>query len=207
MSDAVAIAGTTTIAFDVGETLVDERRYWATLAERAGLPPHVVWAALGSTIALGHDHRRVWEELDVTAPSAEDVSYTAADLYPDAASTLVAIRRSGRRVVLAGNQPAAMSTWAFLDALEFDAVATSEAWGVRKPERGFFDRLVELVGGEPGHIAYVGDRLDIDVAPAREAGLLAVHVRRGPWGRLQRVAAGSEPHLTVDSLDALLLHL
>ena len=125
------------------------------------------------------------------------------DLYPDAARALAAIRAGGRRVVLAGNQPAVMSSWAFLEAIEVDAVATSEGWGVRKPEPEFFERLVELAGGEPRSIAYVGDRLDYDVAPARAAGLLAVHLRRGPWGLLQRATPESGPHLTVDSLDEL----
>ena len=34
-------------------------------------------------------------------------------------------------------------------------------------------------------MAYVGDRADNDVRPAAAAGLVAIHVRRGPWGRLQ----------------------
>ena len=38
----------------------------------------------------------------------------------------------------------------------------------------------------PGEVAYVGDRVDNDVLPAAAAGLVAIHVRRGPWGRLQR---------------------
>jgi FMN phosphatase YigB (HAD superfamily) len=38
------------VFFDVGETLVDEERWWRDLAERSGLQPHVVWAALGVTI-------------------------------------------------------------------------------------------------------------------------------------------------------------
>jgi FMN phosphatase YigB (HAD superfamily) len=33
-------------------------------------------------------------------------------------------------------------------------------------------------------IAYVGDRLDNDVLPAKAAGMFAVLVRRGPWGHL-----------------------
>ena len=35
------------VFFDVGETLVDEERYWREVARAAGLGPHVVWAALG----------------------------------------------------------------------------------------------------------------------------------------------------------------
>jgi FMN phosphatase YigB (HAD superfamily) len=199
----VSAVGITTVAFDIGETLVDERRYWSELARRAGVPSHVVWAALGSTIARGLDHRLVWDELRVEPPSAVDLRYEAADLYPDAAGALAALRAGGRRVVLAGNQPAGMTSWGFLDVLEVDVVTTSESLGVRKPAPEFFQRLVELVGDDARSVAYVGDRLDYDVAPSRAAGLLSVHVRRGPWGLLQRTAPGWEPHLTVDSLRGL----
>jgi len=37
----------------------------------------------------------------------------------------------------------------------------------------------------PAAIAYVGDRIDNDVTPAAAAGMVAVHLRRGPWARLQ----------------------
>ena len=46
----------------------------------------------------------------------------------------------------------------------------------------------------------MGDRVDNDVAPALAAGLSAVHVRRGPWGRLQRTPPGVP---AIDSLAAL----
>ena len=50
----------------------------------------------------------------------------------------------------------------------------------------------------PAHeIAYVGDRVDNDVLPALAAGMIAVHVRRGPWGYLQD---GSAAHVLVTSL-------
>ena len=51
------------VFFDVGETLVDETRYWAAHAERLGVTPHVVWAALGATISRGEHHRHVFELL------------------------------------------------------------------------------------------------------------------------------------------------
>jgi len=37
-------------------------------------------------------------------------------------------------------------------------------------------------GCAPTEIAYVGDRLDNDIPPALAAGMIAVFVRRGPWG-------------------------
>ena len=187
------------VFFDVGETLVDEERWWRTLCERAGLQPHVVWAALGVTIARGEQHDAVWTHLGIERPDGwwQDLTYDLGDLYPDALACLEEMRALGLRVGLVGNQAAAMERWA-REALPADVISSSESLGVRKPDPRFFQALVRLAGAErPSEVAYVGDRVDNDVRPAREAGLVAVHVRRGPWGRLQR------PPENVPSIESL----
>lgn len=65
-----------------------------------------------------------------------------------------------------------------------DFVASSARWGVEKPSPAFFDRISGEVGVRPEQVAYVGDRLDNDVLPAKAAGMFAVFIRRGPWGHL-----------------------
>ena len=55
--------------------------------------------------------------------------------------------------------------------------------------------------GAPPEVAYVGDRVDNDVLPAAAAGLVAVHVRRGPWGRLQTIPPAAA--LGLDDLASL----
>ena len=96
------------------------------------------------------------------------------------------LRSRGLRVAAVGNTPAATEA---LLAPHVDVLGSSESWGVSKPEPAFFTRLVEAVGLEPAEIAYVGDRVDNDVEPALAAGLVAVHVRRGPWGHLHEPPA------------------
>jgi HAD superfamily hydrolase (TIGR01662 family) len=174
------------VVFDVGETLVDEERWWRVLAERVGLQPHVLWAALGATITRGEEHDALWPILGIEKP--DDVwqgMYEYSDLYNDAVPCLRAVRESGLRVGIAGNQTEALEAWARRVELPADVIASSASLGVRKPDLAFFRAVVELMGCEPGAVAYVGDRVDNDVLPAARAGLVAVHVRRGPWGRLQ----------------------
>ena len=80
----------------------------------------------------------------------------------------------------------------------------SAAWGLHKPDPAFFARIAEELGLPPEAIAYVGDRVDNDVRPARAAGMLAVFVRRGPWGWIH--AGREDPpeaDLVVDSLAEL----
>lgn len=73
----------------------------------------------------------------------------------------------------------------YIATLPVDVRATSAEWGVAKPSPEFFTRMTRELDAPPDRIAYVGDRIDIDVLPARRAGMVAMHVRRGPWGRVQ----------------------
>ena len=174
--------------FDVGETLVDEERWWRVLAERSGLQPHVIWAALGVTIDRGEEHNELWGHLAIERPADwwHRLPYELTDLYPDAIACLEETRALGLRVGIVGNQTAALEQWARDAALPADVISSSASLGVRKPDPRFFEHIVELAGCLPGEVAYVGDRVDNDVLPAAAAGLVAIHVRRGPWGRLQR---------------------
>lgn len=175
------------VVFDVGETLVDEERWWRRLADREGLQPHVVWAALGVTIARGEEHTALWDHLGIEKPPRwwSEIPYSNDDLYPDALDCLMRVRALGLRVGIVGNQTEALEAWARDAALPADVISSSASLGVRKPDPVFFEKVVELMGCPAGEVAYVGDRVDNDVLPAAAAGLVAVHVRRGPWGRLQ----------------------
>ncbi len=191
------------VFFDVGETLVDERRYWREVAELAGLPEHVLWSALGVTIERGEDHTALFPHLGIERPSEIDevVAYDVNDLYPDAIPCLEAVRAAGYLVGLAGNQSARLEAWARASGLPVDVIGSSASWGVRKPSPAFFKRLVGESGFEPGEVAYVGDRVDNDVVPAATAGLVAVWIRRGPWGLLQEGTGVAT--LQIDSLAEL----
>lgn len=188
------------VVFDVGETLVDEERWWRELAERVGLQPHVVWAALGVTIERGEEHDALWAHLGIEKPDGpwHESMYAYSDLYDDAVPCLEAVRGLGLRVGIAGNQTEALEGWAREVQLPADVIVSSASLGVRKPDPAFFEAVVELMGFEAGEVAYVGDRVDNDVRPAAAAGLVAVHVRRGPWGRLQPT-----PHEAALGLDDL----
>ena len=191
------------VVFDVGETLVDEERWWRRLSDREGLQPHVVWAALGVTIARGEEHTALWGHLGIEKPPRwwSEIPYALEDLYPDALGCLEQVRARGLRVGVVGNQSEALEAWAREAALPADVISSSASLGVRKPDPAFFEKVVELMGCGASEVAYVGDRVDNDVLPAAAAGLVAVHVRRGPWGRLQRTPP--EATLGVDDLASL----
>jgi HAD superfamily hydrolase (TIGR01509 family) len=169
------------VVFDVGETIVDETRAWSQLADRAGVTRLTLAAALGALIERGDDHRLAWGLLGIERPVVDD-AIEEADLYPDAVPTLHTLRKAGYLLGLAGNQPAGAEAALHRLDLPVDLVASSARWGIEKPSPAFFGRISAALGLPPSQIAYVGDRLDNDVLPARAAGMLAIFVRRGPWG-------------------------
>lgn len=200
--------------FDVGETLIDETRHWAGWADWLGVTHLTFFAALGAVIAERRDHRAAFTLLrpgfDLAAARAaraaagQHEGFSAADLYPDVAGALALLRAAGLRIGIAGNQP----SWAEAALIEIglpaDMVATSDGWGVQKPDPAFFTRLARESGVPPHQIVYVGDRLDNDVLPARAAGMWAVFLRRGPWGHIHATwPERSQAHALIDSLDVL----
>ena len=197
------------VFFDVGETLVDEERYWRDVAAAAGVGPHVIWAALGKTIERGEEHWELWRHLGIERPESawQTIVYSTDDFYPDALDCLRGLRARGLVVGLAGNQSDALEAWARSADLPVDIVSGSGSLGVRKPDPGFFRAVVELTGLAPAEVAYVGDRVDNDVLPAADAGLVAVHLRRGPWGLLQASPEGVPVIQSLDELAPLVAEL
>lgn len=52
-------------------------------------------------------------------------------------------------------------------------------------------------------VAYVGDRLDNDVLPAQEAGMVGIFLRRGPWAYLQEQDQPAPFRPRIDTLTEL----
>ena len=183
------------VVFDVGECLVDETREYGTWADWLGVPRHTFSAVFGAVIARGMDYREAFqvfqpgfdltEERRKRAEAGQAERFGEDDIYPDVRSALKALREDGLWLGLAGNQT--FSAGRILRELEFpvDMVATSDDWGVSKPDPMFFEHLIEAAPYAAEEILYVGDRLNNDIRPAAEAGTATALIRRGPWGVIQ----------------------
>ncbi len=191
------------VVFDIGETLVDETRVWSLTADRAGVTRLTFFAALGALIERRDDHRNVFQLLGVER-WIDHVPYEPEDLYADAVPCVSGLRERGYTLALVGNQPARTESFLRDCGLDIDLVASSDSWGVAKPDAEFFRRVVDWLGLPPQEIAYVGDRVDNDVLPANDAGMVSVFVRRGPWGVLQAEwPEAAQAALQLDSLAEL----
>ena len=166
------------VVFDVGETLVDETGMWTRAAAVAGVTPFTLMGVLGGLIAQHRHHTELWDTLGV---EPADSTWSDDDWYPDALPCVERLRDAGYRVCAVGNTPRFVEEEI---GRRLEVLGSSESWGVAKPDPAFFARLVQALDAAPEKIAYVGDRVDNDILPALAAGLVAVHVRRGPWGLL-----------------------
>jgi FMN phosphatase YigB (HAD superfamily) len=182
------------VVFDVGETLVDETPLWESAADAVGVPRFTLMGILGGLAARGEPHSRVWEILGVERPAT---SWAGDGLYPDSLPVLRRLRASRVVVGAVGNTPVEAEE---LVREHVDFVGSSARWGVEKPVPEFFARVAEEAGYPAAEIAYVGDRVDNDIVPALAAGMVAVHIRRGPWGHLHEPPPGA---LRVAGLDEL----
>ncbi len=165
-------------------------------------------------IERGGHHREVFElfrpGLDVDAArraraaAGDATDPIAADLYPDAVPCLIALAAAGYRLAIVGNQPAGAEAVFRQLGIPLAFVAASESWTVHKPDPAFFERVVAELALSAGEVAYVGDRLDNDIRPARAAGLRTVWVRRGPWAWIQAGRSSPpEAEVVVESLAEL----
>jgi HAD superfamily hydrolase (TIGR01549 family) len=182
------------IFFDVGETLIDETRLMQIWADTLGVDRNEFLAVLDDVIFRNEPIRSVFQRLrpgfDVVAARAQrrrdgtDFLIEARDLYADAKPCLSMLKARGFFVGVAGNQPPTAK--AALESFGLDAhlITTSSELGVDKPSPDFFQKILDLGGLRPEETAYVGDRVDNDVIPAQAAGMTAVFVERGPFGRV-----------------------
>ena len=185
------------VVFDVGETLVDETREYATWADWLRVPRHTFVSVFGAVIASGKDYRETFQvfqpgfdltmEREARAAAGQPEWFGEDDLYSDVRPTLSALRAAGVWVGIVGNQTVRAGGLLRGLNLPTDLIATSDDWGVQKPDTSFFEKVIEASpANDPSEIVYVGDRIDNDLRPAKSVGLKTVHIQRGPWGWIFR---------------------
>ena len=182
------------VVFDLGETLLDETALWESAADAAGVPRFTLMGVVGGLAARAEPHSSAWEILGVERPAT---SWRGDGFYADALPSLRRLRAREFVVGAAGNTPVEAED---LLREHVDFVGSSSRWCVEKPAMAFFERVATEAGLPFADIAYVGDRVDNDVEPALAAGMVAVHIRRGPWGHLHEPPPAA---VRIDSLDEL----
>jgi putative hydrolase of the HAD superfamily len=130
--------------------------YFRLMFERAGVPGDAPLDRVFDELWAYHSEHNLWEYMppDVI-PALERLAATGVPLAIGSNANGIIHRvfeRSGLRRY-------------------FSVICDSQVEGVEKPDRRFFEILVERAGGRPETTLHVGDLYHVDVVGARNAGL------------------------------------
>jgi HAD superfamily hydrolase (TIGR01509 family) len=213
------------VLFDVGYCLLDESRRlgraldWLAARLAAGgraLGPDRLLAAYHAACRApdpGEPSLLAQCLTSAGVPGAEaarlrrELPWDAAPLepYPGAGAVLRALRAAGLRVGVLANQPPSARTDLERAGLAgvCDGIWLSGEAGLAKPDPAFFRLALAAWALPPARVAYVGDRPDHDVAPARALGLFTVRVLTGPHATQPARGAGQQADRVAASLEAV----
>ena len=186
------------IFFDIGSTLTDEEEAYRHRARDMTRGTTVsfdeFWARRTELVKAGRDGDReaaAFFGLAKTPWHSEDETP-----YEDCAQTLLALCEKGFRLGIIANQipgtKERLERWGL--GRFFSVIAASADLGIAKPDRRIFQMALDLAGCLPENAVMVGDRVDNDIRPARELGMVTIRIRRGP-------AAFAEPSCGAERAD------
>ena len=126
--------------------------------------------------------------------------------YSDAAATLKELKRRRYHIGIIANQsPGAanrLKNWGLSEHI--DVVAASAELGASKPDKAIFEQALNMAGCSPSEAAMIGDRLDNDIIPATELGMVTVWIPNGLSIYHEPSEFRCKPDFIVNNLSGLL---
>ena len=121
-------------------------------------------------------------------------------VFPETHDVILELFRRGYRLGLVSNTTSSVEVPAALKELHltgcFDTVVLSTMIGKRKPDPAILLNATRRMGIAPEKCAYIGDRIDRDVAAARKAGFSKAVILRDP--RQVKLEKDDNAHLVPD---------
>lgn len=135
-----------------------------------------------------------------------DTKFQLISPFPDVPPLLADLRGAGLKtgVVthgLTSKQAEKLVRLGLVPHLDPEAIFISEQIGISKPNPKLWQVALRDLGLEPDEVAFVGDSLTHDVAPAKELGMLAVWASRAARQSLEQT--GVEPDVEVADFEEL----
>ena len=126
--------------------------------------------------------------------------------YPDAFSTLAALKQRGYKLGVVANQnygtEQRLKKWNLLQF--FEVIAASAELGIAKPDPAIFEWALKKANCSPQNAVMVGDRMDNDMAPANHLGIHTVRLKRGLGAYHEPQSDNEMPEYTISMLAELL---
>lgn len=201
------------IFFDVGYTLVNEDDVWKTrIKEQVELPMISGFKKMG-TIEFENKLKDAFMKnvkykiLVKELGFAEIVRfpYEKENLYKDTINTLESLQIKYDLGIIANQDKGLNERLDKLGILKFFTIVLgSDDIGIAKPDKRIFEMALELANCKPSNAYMVGDRLDNDIAPAKEIGFKTIRILNGY--RIEQVLNGKYqvPDFTINTISELL---
>jgi putative hydrolase of the HAD superfamily len=120
-------------------------------------------------------------------------------MRPDMPALLRRLASRGLKLGIVANQPAGMAERLQREGIAdlFEHVGITGLTGLRKPDLRAFTAACDALAVTPANAIMVGDRIDIDVAPAKALGMAAILFRGGRHRRQKPRSPAEEPDAVV----------
>ena len=180
-------------------TKVDETAFWACYDDQRQRQGGSLSRTVAARFLPGTDA----EELNGLARSHYEVP--ASSMYPDARPTLAALATRYKLGVVANpseQHRAALKRDGLLQY--FDVVVNPEQVGPgTRPDARLFKRALEQTGVSADRAVHVGNRIDNDVRPAKQAGLHTIWLLRGEAPPSPTIEQLTEPDAIVTTFSGV----
>ncbi|HEV2654591.1 MAG TPA: MFS transporter, partial [Ktedonobacteraceae bacterium] len=180
------------ITFDLGGTIYDDNCYAQALLRAVHeLHPELVesdfWKVYDTQLGRSYGSLRteLSRRFEIDREHLNELTrkyweYPPSSLYPDVLPTLTTLASSYRLGIVADAPVSSMEALRRdgLDKL-FTVIAISDVVGMEKPDPRLYQYVLDKAGVRADRTVHVGNRLDLDIRPARRLGMYTVWVPRG----------------------------
>ncbi len=197
----------TTLFFDIGSTLVDERKAYdhhaLMMLEESDVSFSVFDRKRRELYLSGKDGNSgaaaFFHLPDKPWPSEDEV------VFPDAVETLEYLEGRGYKLGIIANQPEGterrLLSYGLLEF--FSVIVPSYESGFRKPDERIFLKALSGAGCRRDEAWMIGDRLDNDIIPAHRLGMKTIWIRSGLWTLTPLSYSDGIADLCIDKLSEL----
>lgn len=153
------------------------------------------------------DLKKLYEDYKIPRDYWSDVKFMLESLmgrvcFEDVKNTIFRLKENYRVVLGSTTDTEPLLVNLKANALEVDAIYTSEIIGKYKPDRNFYKYILEEEGYEVENAAFIGDSLTDDVYGPKQAGLKTVLIDR--LNKYDKDTAEIAPDYVISNLEELI---
>lgn len=178
------------IFFDVGETLVDEKKSYLNYATRCShqLTTKNIEVSPSTYLKMIEDNYKqnekrplyaTWQAFNVRDKRPE-WQHINECLYPNVKEILYLLSQKYKLGIIANQGVGLKERLTSFEILDyFSLIVSSADVNIKKPDPEIFKFALEKANINASSAVYIGDRVDNDIIPAKQLGMKAIRIKQG----------------------------